>query len=106
MESKGFERDTAFGYPRHYHRASTRHFHVERFVKQERSVDVTITTEDRTPFGVIAEYQSSVVMNAVGWDGIYVMFPEYTFNNLLLCRLDHGVFMDQEGCIAKYYERG
>ena len=30
----------------------------------------------------------------------------YTFNNLLLRRLDHSIFMDQERCIAKYYEHG
>lgn len=45
-------------------------------------------------------------MNAVGWDGIYVLFPEYTFNNLLLRRLDHGTFMHRERCIAKYHDRG
>ena len=45
-------------------------------------------------------------MNAVGWEGIYVFYPEYTFNGLLLRRLHHEVFTGNEACIAKYHERG
>jgi len=62
--------------------------------------------EDRILFEIIANYHSSVVMNAVGWEGIYVFHPEYTFNDLVLRRLHHNVFTHNEACIAKYHERG
>ena len=62
--------------------------------------------EGRTPFEIIANYHSTVVMNAVGWEGIYVFYPEYTLNDLLLRRLHHKVIMHNDACIAKYLERG
>ena len=44
LESKGFEQDHSFDYSPNYTCDTGPGFHVERFVQQERSVDVTITT--------------------------------------------------------------
>jgi hypothetical protein len=42
-----------------------------------------------TPFDIISHYHSSVVMNAIGWEGIFVACPEFTFNDIVLRRLGH-----------------
>ena len=39
-------------------------------------------------------------MNAIGWEGIYVVAPEYTFNNLVLHRMHHH---NSDQCIEKYH---
>jgi hypothetical protein len=54
-------------------------------------------------FDVIARYHSSVVLNAIGWEGIFVCCPEFTFNDLLVQRIKHGV---SDKCIEKYTARG
>ena len=45
-------------------------------------------------------------MNAVSWEGIYVFYPKYTFNDLILRRLHHDDFRHNKACIAKYHEHG
>jgi hypothetical protein len=52
---------------------------------------------------VIARYHSSVVMNAIGWEGIFVCCPEFMFNDLLVQCIEHGV---SDKCIEKYTARG
>ena len=59
-----------------------------------------------TAFDIITQYHSSVVMNAVGWEGIIVLCPEFTFNNLVLRRLNHAGLAQQAECLVKYKRRG
>jgi hypothetical protein len=44
-----------------------------------------------------------VVINAIGWDGIVVACPEFTFNDIVLRRLSHA---DVDKYIDKYTARG
>jgi hypothetical protein len=45
-------------------------------------------------------------MNAVGWEGIFVLCPKFTFNNLVLRRIRHDRLAHQDECLLKYKERG
>jgi hypothetical protein len=45
-------------------------------------------------------------MNAVGWEGIIVLCPEFTFSNLVLRRLEHDPLPRHEECMLKYKKRG
>ena len=44
-------------------------------------------------------------MNAIGWEGIYVMFPEFTFNKVLV-RQDAQIKKRGDQCMPKYFARG
>jgi len=81
-------------------------FVVRRFARGDRSVDVTVAPAPSNAFDIITRYHSSVVMNAVGWEGIIVLCPEFTFNNLVLRRLRHGGLARQKECLLKYKEQG